>query len=103
MGETNGISYYLKDERHTNYLNNNTQILLDTVYGFEPHLFYVKKLELEKGIVLPRVHHRRIKSGDTLLISHLSVYDYLQNRYCVKTLDSSYKHTKLVTVKDKVH
>ena len=99
--ETNGISYYLKDERHTSHLNNNTQILLDTVYGLEPHLFYVKKLELERGVVLPRVHHDRIESGDTLLVSHRSVYDYLQGIYSVTTLDSSYKHTKLVVIENK--
>lgn len=98
--ETYGISHYLKNPEHKSNLTSNTRILLDTAHGFEPHLFYLKKLELEKGFFVPRLWLNQVKTGDTLLISHLSTYNALKVKYRVEVLDSSYLHTKLIVLKD---
>lgn len=97
--ETNGISHYLKDEQNIKNLSSNTKILLDRTYGFEPHLFYLQKLNIEHGLSISRINWQQLKSEDTLLVSHLNTYNELKNKYSVSVLDSSYKHTKLLTIK----
>lgn len=99
--ETNGISYYLRDKNHSEHLHQNTQILLDTIYGLEPHLFYLNKLKIERGFWIPRVHHTRVEENDTLLVSHQSVYNYLNQSFKTETLDSCYKSTRLLVLKKK--
>ena len=99
--ETNGISYFLKDESHAKKLTSNTTILLDNKYGYEPHLFYVRKLELEKNIVLKRTELYTIQPNDTLLISHQSTFETLKNLYSVEVLDSLNSCTKLVVISRK--
>ena len=97
--ETNGISHYLKDEQNIKNLSPNTKILLDRAHGLEPHLFYLKKLNIEHGLSISRINWQQLKSEDTLLVSHLNTYNELKNKYSVSVLDSSYKHTKLLTIK----
>jgi 4-amino-4-deoxy-L-arabinose transferase-like glycosyltransferase len=96
--ETNGISYFLKDEEHLKKITRNTEILLDTTYGYEPHLFYVKKMRLENNLPLERTILQHVSPGDTLLMSHQSCYDALQQKWKTSVLDSSFSHTKLVAV-----
>jgi 4-amino-4-deoxy-L-arabinose transferase-like glycosyltransferase len=97
--ETNGISHYLKDEQNIKNLSPNTKILLDRAHGLEPHLFYLKKLNIEHGLSISRINWQELNPGDTLLISHLSTYSELKDKYAISVLDSSYKHTKLLTIK----
>jgi 4-amino-4-deoxy-L-arabinose transferase-like glycosyltransferase len=99
--ETNGISHFLKDEDHLANLSSNTQILLDDVCGFEPYLFYIKKLKYQKGLKINRTYYDRITSNDTLLVSHKSVFNSLGNDYIVTVLDSSAGYTKLVALAPK--
>ncbi|MBT8326513.1 MAG: glycosyltransferase family 39 protein [Bacteroidia bacterium] len=99
--ETYGISYYLKNEDLSRGLSNNTAILLDSIYGFEPHLFYVKKLKHDRNITLDRKRMYHIGSGDTLLITHQSTFNWLQLNFRVKTLDSLNQYTKRVVVSSK--
>ncbi len=96
--ETNGISHYLKDELNLKHLSSNTKILLDQKSGLEPHLFYVNKLKIERGFSVPRAQWNKIKQGDTLLISHLSSYVELNKFFNISIIDSSYKHTKLLSI-----
>lgn len=96
--ETNGISHYLKDELSLKHLSSNTKILLDQKSGLEPHLFYVNKLKIKSGFSVPRAQWNKIKQGDTLLISHLSSYIELKKFFDVSIIDSSYKHTKLLSI-----
>ena len=96
--ETNGISHFLTDENHLQNLTANTQLLLDTTYGYEPHLFYVKKLRIEKLLPLERTIIQHVKTSDTLLIGHESTLNALKLGYEITVLDSSYSHTKLVAV-----
>jgi len=99
--EPYGISYYLKNELYVNNLSSKNYILLDSVYGFEPHLFYSKNIERTKGVVFERKHFGNIKLGDTLLITHNSTYNWLQKQYSVKTLDSINSYTKRVWIQKK--
>lgn len=100
--ETYGISYYLKNNKLAKTLTSNTKIVLDNTYGFEPHLFYVKKLEIEEGIKLNRKWLNQVIVNDTLLITHTSTFDSLSSKYEVKTLDSINSYTKkLVLLKIK--
>jgi 4-amino-4-deoxy-L-arabinose transferase-like glycosyltransferase len=99
--ETYGISYYLKSNELSKNINSNTSVLLDNVYGFEPHLYYVKKLKLERGIELERKRLHQIKANDTLLITHLSTYDSLAANFHVQTLDSFNGFTKRVVISKK--
>ena len=71
--ETNGISYYLRDKNNSKHLHQNTQILLDAIYGLEPHLFYLNKLKIERGFWIPRVHHTRVEKT-TLCLSLTKVF-----------------------------
>ena len=96
--ETNGISHFLTDENHLQNLTANTQLLLDTTYGYEPHLFYVKKLRIERLLPLERTIIQHVKTSDTLLIGHESTLNALKIGYEITVLDSSYSHTKLVAV-----
>jgi len=96
--ETNGISHFLKDEKKVANLTSNTHILLDDIYGFESHIFYLKKLEYQKGLKITRTYLDRIIPNDTLLISHQSVFSRLNERYTVSVLDSSAGYTKLVAI-----
>jgi 4-amino-4-deoxy-L-arabinose transferase-like glycosyltransferase len=96
--ETNGISHFLKNENHTAKLSSNTKILLDEIYGYEPHMFYLRKLDLEHGVDIKRTELYRLEPNDTLLISHLSTLHKLKENYTVRVLDSSYTHTKLLTI-----
>ncbi|MEY2923563.1 MAG: hypothetical protein RLZZ337_103 [Bacteroidota bacterium] len=96
--ETYGISYYLKHPELRKNLNSNTKILLDDNYGFEPHLFYVKKLEKEEGFALNRKWINQVNVGDTLLITHLSTYDALKKNFKTETLDSLNDYTKRVVL-----
>lgn len=96
--ETNGISHYLKNEQNLKHLSSNTKILLDQKSGLEPHLFYVNKLKIERGFSIPRIRWNKIKQGDTLLISHLSSYIELKKQFDVSVIDTSYKHTKLLSL-----
>jgi len=96
--ETNGISHFLKNENHLAHVSPGTKILLDDKYGLEPHKFYVKALKLERGIDIKRTELYHIKPYDTLLISHLSTFQKLKESYEIKVIDSSYSHTKLLTI-----
>lgn len=96
--ETYGISYYLKDNLKAKNLTSNTHILLDNHYGFEPHLFYVKKLEIEHGIKLNRKWLNNVKVNDTLLITHLSTLDSLESKFEVEKLDSINAYTRRVVL-----
>ena len=96
--ETNGISHFLKNENHLAQVSPGTKILLDDKYGLEPHKFYVKALKLERGIDIKRTELYHIKPYDTLLISHLSTFQKLKESYEIKVIDSSYSHTKLLTI-----
>lgn len=97
--ETNGISHFLKNEEHLANVSSNTKILLDDVYGYEPHKFYLHKLKIENGLDIQRTELYHLEPFDTLLISHKSVLDTLQKVYDVTVIDSSYSHTKLLTIK----
>ncbi len=97
--ETNGISHYLKDEKHVANINSNTQILLDEKYGYEPHKFYLNKLNIERDIDIKRTELYHLNPNDTLLISHESTYKTLSKKYHIEVLDSSYSHTKLLVIK----
>jgi 4-amino-4-deoxy-L-arabinose transferase-like glycosyltransferase len=99
--ETNGISHFLKNEDHLANLSSETKILLDETYGLEPHKFYIKAIQLERGIDIKRTELYAIKPYDTLLISHLSTFQKLKESYDVEVLDSSYSHTKLLTISPK--
>jgi 4-amino-4-deoxy-L-arabinose transferase-like glycosyltransferase len=96
--ETNGISHFLRNETHLKNVTSNTKILLDTSYGYEPHMFYVKKLRLENNLTLERAILQHVSQGDTLLLSHQSCYDALNQKWKITVLDSSFSHTKLVAV-----
>jgi 4-amino-4-deoxy-L-arabinose transferase-like glycosyltransferase len=96
--ETNGISHYLKDELNLKHLSSNTKILLDQKSGLEPHLFYVNKLKIERGFSVPRAQWNKIKQCDTLLVSHLSSYVELKKFFNMSIIDSSYNHTKLLSI-----
>ena len=97
--ETNGISHYLKDEQNLKKINSNTKILLDRTHGLEPHLFYLKKLNIKHGFSMSRTRWEELKHGDTLLVSHLETYKELKSKYHVSVIDSGYKHTKLLTLR----
>ena len=99
--ETNGISHFLKNEKKAANLTLNTHILLDDIYGFEPYLFYLKKLEHERGLEIRRTYINQVTPPDTLLISHRSVFNTLNERFDVSVIDSSAGHTKLVAIADK--
>ncbi len=99
--ETYGISYCLKNNDLSQNLTSNTSILLDSIYGFEPHLFYVKKLKHEKGVDIERKRMYHVKSGDTLLITHHSTYNWLQQNYSVEVIDSLNQYTKRLVVTSK--
>lgn len=94
--ETYGVSYYLEERGHN--LSSNHKILLDSIYGFEPHMFYNRRLELEKGVFLNRIWQDKVRVGDTLLISHISTYNYLNTEYKTETIDSLNDYTKLVFI-----
>ena len=96
--ETNGISHYLKDEKHVTNLSSNTKILLDEEYGYEPHKFYLNKLNIEQGLDIKRTELYHLQPNDTLLISHQSTYKKLSKKYQLEVLDSSYIHTKLLVI-----
>jgi hypothetical protein len=96
--ETNGISHYLKNEQNSKHLNSNTKILLDQKSGLEPHLFYVNKLKIERGFSIRRIRWNKIKQGDTILISHHRSYIELKKQFDVSVIDTSYKHTKLLSL-----
>lgn len=96
--ETNGISHYLKDEKHVANLSSNTKILLDEKYGYEPHKFYLNKLNIERGLDIKRTELYHLNPNDTLLISHESTYKILSKKYQIEMLDSSYSHTKLLVI-----
>ena len=97
--ETYGISYYLKDNDKTKNLSSNNHILLDNKYGFEPHLFYVKKLEVEQGIKLNRKLSHEVNVNDTLLITHLSTLDSLESKFDIERLDSINSFTRRVVLR----
>jgi hypothetical protein len=97
--ETNGISHYLKDEQNLKKINSNTKILLDRTHGLEPHLFYLKKLNIKHGFSMSRTRWEELKHGDTLLISHLETYKELKSKYDVSVIDGDYKHTKLLIIR----
>jgi 4-amino-4-deoxy-L-arabinose transferase-like glycosyltransferase len=96
--ETMGISHFLKDEDHLANITSNTKVLLDDVYGFEPHKFYLEALKIERGLDIKRTELYNIKPYDTLLISHLSTLQKLKESYGIEIIDSSYSHTKLLTL-----
>ena len=96
--ETYGISYYLKNNDLSKNLSDNTSILLDSIYGFEPHLFYVQKLKAERNIQLDRKRMYHIKDGDTLLITHQSTFNWLQDNFSIQIIDSLNQYTKRVVV-----
>jgi hypothetical protein len=96
--ETNGISHFLKNENHLANITSGTKILLDDQYGFEPHKFYVEALKIERGLDIKRTELYNIKPYDTLLISHLSTLQKLKESYGIEIIDSSYSHTKLLTL-----
>jgi 4-amino-4-deoxy-L-arabinose transferase-like glycosyltransferase len=96
--ETNGISHFLKNENHLANITSNTKVLLDDQYGFEPHKFYIEALKIERGLDIKRTELYNIKPYDTLLISHLSTLQKLKESYGIEVLDSSYSHTKLLTI-----
>ena len=72
--------------------------MLDDQYGFEPHKFYMEALKIERGLDIKRTELYSIKPYDTLLISHLSTLQKLKESYGIEVLDSSYSHTKLLTI-----
>ena len=94
--ETNGISHLLRDKERAAQLPSSTTILLDDAYGLEPHMFYVKHLQMEREIPLKRTFMNQLQPNDTILISHQSVYENLQREYDVQVLDSMYLHVRLV-------
>lgn len=97
--ETNGISHFLKNEEHLAKISSNTKVLLDDNYGYEPHKFYLHRLNIEKGIGVERTEMYHLLANDTLLISHQRVLNQLKEKYTVNILDSSYSHTKLLTIR----
>jgi 4-amino-4-deoxy-L-arabinose transferase-like glycosyltransferase len=96
--ETNGISHYLKDEDHLAKVTSGTKILLDGNLGYQPHDFYLRKLSLEKGLTIERTELYHLKPNDTLLISHQSTLLKLKKIYSLSIIDSSYSHTKLLSI-----
>ena len=67
-----------------------TQILLDSVYGFEPHLFYVRRERMAHNNpeLLKRTFTSNLQPGDTLLISHQENMHYLRQHFQLEGLDS---------------
>jgi 4-amino-4-deoxy-L-arabinose transferase-like glycosyltransferase len=97
--ENHGVSYFLKDQTKHKYLSNHTKIVLDSIYGFEPHKFYLEKLKSEENIDLQRKWFAQVKVGDTLLVSHLSTQEALKAKFKLTTIDSINQYTKLLAVK----
>lgn len=99
--ETHGISYYLKSKSHIVQLFPDTEILLDSVYGFEPHMFYLEKMNFEKGIKIKRTQYDSIALNSVLLVSHQSTFQKLEKTYAVTMIDSSQYGTRLLRINAK--
>jgi 4-amino-4-deoxy-L-arabinose transferase-like glycosyltransferase len=99
--ETYGISYYLRDKSRAQKLPKSTKIVLDSVYGFEPHLFYVRKLNHLNSLELPRYRLNKLENQDTVLISHHQTYQALKLRYTISVLDEMPPTTKLLAIHKK--
>lgn len=99
--ETYGISYYLRDREKTKKFPPTTKIVLDSIYGFEPHMFYVRKLNVEEGLELPRYWLNKLGENDTVLIAHQETLRALELKYNVEVLDEQPPTTKLLTITKK--
>lgn len=96
--EAYGISYYLRDDDRAKHLTSNHRILLDSVYGFEPHKFYVERMKIEQDIELQRVWLHQTRVNDTLLIAHRETQAALEQRYSLEILDSFNTFSKRVVL-----